>query len=94
MYPDTFEFLYVCLLNEICHTIKCRNKFLVDSAIEEKNYTIFSKLHTKKHSSVNLVQKEILYMVDQGHTFSLCLLSLSQKLKAPSDPAVANVWCT
>jgi hypothetical protein len=24
-------------------------------------------------------------------TFSLCLLSLSQKLKAPSDPAVANV---
>jgi len=25
------------------------------------------------------------------YTFSLCLLSLSQKLKAPSDPAVANV---
>ena len=30
MYPDTFEFLYVCLLDEICHTIKCQNKFLVD----------------------------------------------------------------
>jgi len=27
-------------------------------------------------------------------TLSLCLLSLSQKLKAPSEPAVANVWCT
>ena len=27
-------------------------------------------------------------------TFNLCLLSLSQKLNAPSDPAVANVWCT
>jgi len=27
-------------------------------------------------------------------TFSLCLLSLSQKLKAPSDPAVAKVPCT
>jgi len=29
-----------------------------------------------------------------GKTLSLCLLSLSQKLKAPSEPAVANVWCT
>lgn len=26
-----------------------------------------------------------------NNTLSLCLLSLSQKLKAPSDPAVANV---
>lgn len=26
-----------------------------------------------------------------GDTFNLCLLSLSQKLKAPSDPAVAKV---
>lgn len=27
------------------------------------------------------------------NTFNLCLLSLSQKLKAPSDPAVAKVPC-
>ena len=27
-------------------------------------------------------------------TLRRCLLSLSQKLKAPSEPAVANVWCT
>ena len=27
------------------------------------------------------------------NTLSLCLLSLSQKLKAPSEPAVAKVWC-
>lgn len=30
----------------------------------------------------------------EGITLSLCLLSLSQKLKAPSEPEVANVWCT
>ena len=94
MYPDTFEFLYVCLLNEICHTIKCRNKFQLFKWLKKKTILFFLNCYTKEHGSVNLVQKEILYIVDQGHTFSLCLLSLSQKLKAPSDPAVANVWCT
>jgi hypothetical protein len=34
---------------------------------------------------------ESIEVANNAKTFSLCLLSLSQKLKAPSDPAVANV---
>lgn len=39
------------------------------------------------------IQQERTRRLLEKRTLSLCLLSLSQKLKAPSDPAVAKVWC-
>ena len=71
--------------------LSVETSFKLIKRLKKKTILFFLNCYTKKHTSVNLVQKEILYIVDQGHTFSLCLLSLSQKLKAPSDPAVANV---
>lgn len=48
--------------------------------------------HESQCYKTNLQKKrKIVEMKDLEMTLSLCLLSLSQKLKEPSDPAVAKV---
>jgi hypothetical protein len=55
--------------------------------IQSKNYGVFWNYvdHIQKEK---IVRKRVW---EKRRTLSLCLLSLSQKLKAPSDPAVAKV---